>query len=182
MKNALIFAIVVTIAGVSGFVLQRYLATYKTDSVVADPIIGKTRPDFAMKDLEGDVRNISEWDGKVLLVNFWATWCPPCMREIPLLVELQEKYAAQGFQIIGVAIDDIDAINSFADDMGINYPILPGELEAIKLSRQYGNRIDGLPYTAFVNRQGKISHVIAGELHKEKADRILKELGINTSL
>ena len=130
--------------------LQRYLATQKTTTVKIDPIIGKSRPDMVMKDLEGEVRNINEWDGKVILVNFWATWCPPCLREIPLLIELQETYSAQGFQVIGIAIDDVDAVNDFADDMGINYPVLPGETEAIDLARQYGNRIDGLPYTAFV--------------------------------
>ena len=183
MKHALIFTVVVLLAGASGYAVQQYLATdaYNAQTPTAkkaDPIIGQPRTEFAMRDLDGEMRNISEWDGKIVLVNFWATWCPPCMREIPGFIELQQQYGEHGFQIIGVAVDDEDAVRAFADDMEINYPVMAGEVETIELARRYGNRIDGLPFSAFINRDGAISHAIAGELNKERIIGILGELGL----
>jgi peroxiredoxin len=179
MKNALIFIAAIVIAGGTGFALQRYLAENQPKAKPqANPIIGQTRPEFAMKDLDGELRNIKDWDGKVVLLNFWATWCPPCIKEIPLFVELQNTYSDQGFQVIGIAIDDEDAVRAFADDMGINYPIMVSELEAIELSRRYGNRIGGLPYSVIINRKGEISHTITGDVDKIKAEKILKEHGL----
>jgi len=160
--------------------LQHYLAEQAPQKYdPANPILGQTRPEFAMKDLDGELRNIKEWDGKVVLINFWATWCPPCLREMPYFIELQEKFGEQGFQIIGIAIDDEDAVRAFADDMDINYPIMAGETDTIELSSRYGNRIGGLPYSVFINRKGEITDTITGELHKIKAEEILKKVGLN---
>ena len=75
-------------------------------------------------DLDGNLRNIKEWDGKLILLNFWATWCPPCKKEIPVFIELQTAYKDQNFQIIGIAIDDEEAVAEFAKHIGINYPTL----------------------------------------------------------
>lgn len=181
MKNTLIFIIAIVIAGGSGFAIQRYLAKNEASQTSVAKIttnnIGQQRPEFAMKDLDGKLRNIKEWDGKVILVNFWATWCPPCLKEMPYFVELQETYGEQGLQIIGIAIDDEEDARTFADDMGINYPIMAGELDTIDLSRRYGNRIGGLPYSVFINRKGEITDTITGELDKIKAEKILKKLG-----
>ena len=187
MKNTLTFIIVIAIAGVSGFVMQRYLAkeearqtAIEINSMTANTAtnLGQIRPEFAMKDLDGELRNIKEWDGKIVLVNFWATWCPPCLKEMPYFVELQIEYGEQGFQIIGIAIDDEDAVRAFADDMDINYPIMAGELDTIDLARRYGNRIGGLPYSVVINRKGEITDTITGELDKIRAEKILKKLGL----
>ncbi len=179
MKNTLIFIIAITIAGGAGYGLQRYLTKQELQSKdLANPILGQIRPEFAMKDLDGKLRNIKEWDGKIVLLNFWATWCPPCLREMPYFVELQKTYGEQGFQIIGIAIDDEDAVRAFADEMDINYPIMAGELEAIELSKRYGNRVGGLPYSVLINRKGEITDTITGELHKIKAEEILKKVGL----
>ena len=90
MKNTLIFIVAIAVAGSAGFALQRYLSTETPDTTqpfkAADknnPLIGQTRPEFAMMDLDGNIRNIRDWDGQVVLLNFWATWCPPCLEEIP---------------------------------------------------------------------------------------------------
>ena len=83
-------------------------------------VIGQKRADFSLPDLDNKQRAIKEWDNKVILLNFWATWCPPCRREIPAFIELQEKFGPQGFQVIGVAIDEKEAVQDYSDGMGVN--------------------------------------------------------------
>jgi len=148
-----------------------------SDAISADTkIIGKLRPEFSLPDLEGKMRNIKEWDNKVLVINFWATWCPPCRKEMPAFIELQEQYGEQGLQFIGVAIDTPDAVTDFSDTYGINYPMMVGELEAIEIGKKYGNRFGALPYTVITDRSGKIVFVQRGELLKETAENTIKPL------
>lgn len=161
------------LAGVSGYALQQYqVAQEKQNQSI------QIRPEFAMADLNGKIRNIKEWDGNVILLNFWATWCPPCLHEIPDFIELQEQYGDQGFQVIGIAVDNEEAVRKFANEMKINYPVMAAEFEAIKLSSLYGNDMNGLPYSVFINRKGEISDKITGELSKIKAKNLLEKLGI----
>jgi peroxiredoxin len=181
MKHALIFIAATAIAGASGYALQRYLATDRAPGSVvetASPIIGKTRPEFAMMDIEGNIRNIRDWDGQIVLLNFWATWCPPCLEEIPGFIEVQQELDNRGFQIIGIAVDNEDDVREFANQMAMNYPVLAGEMEAIELSQKYGNSIGGLPFSAVIDKNGKITHTITGELTKERLISILEQLGL----
>ncbi len=181
MQRFIIPTLVLVLAATAGFYSQRYFMT-DTDSLPATmpaaktSVIGKTRPDFAYKDIEGDMRQAKEWDGKVLLVNFWATWCPPCKKEIPAFIALQEQYAEKGFQIIGIALDDEEAVKDYADSMGMNYPVMAAEVDAVDLARQYGNRVGVLPYSAFIDRNGKIVNVKAGGLSKKAAEQIILPL------
>jgi thiol-disulfide isomerase/thioredoxin len=176
MKNILIFIIAIVIAGGSGFALQKYL---NKKQEVVNPAIGNQRPEFAAIDLDGQMRNIKEWDGKLILVNFWATWCPPCIKEIPDLIDLQQAYGDQGFQIVGVAIDDEEPVKAFAKDMGMNYPSLLAGIDGTGLVKRFGNGIGALPYSVFINREGEISDTIRGELSKMHAKEILDKHGIN---
>lgn len=125
------------------------------------------RPDVSMADLDKEVRAISEWDGEVLLVNFWATWCPPCLREIPVFIDLQDELDEQGFQVIGIAIDDRKAVQDFADTMGITYPVLVGQDDGIEASKAFGNRLGALPFTAIVDRDGVIVYKHRGEMTRD---------------
>ncbi|VAW76956.1 hypothetical protein MNBD_GAMMA12-1100 [hydrothermal vent metagenome] len=134
------------------------------------------RPIFSMPDRYNKIRNITEWDGKVILLNFWATWCPPCRKEMPAFIQLQKKYASQGFQVIGVALDKMSKVNIFADKIGVNYPLLVGALNAAEISRAYGNAGGQLPYTVFINRQGKLVAAKLGEISKQQAEKIIKQL------
>lgn len=186
MKHALIFIVATTIAGASGFALQRYLSTDTGAMMQTAPladagsaIIGQIRPEFAMMDIEGNIRNIKDWDGQVVLLNFWATWCPPCLEEIPHFIEIQQEMQNRGFQIIGVAVDSEENVRAFADEMAMNYPILAGEMEAIELSQKYGNTIGGLPFSAIIDKNGKVTHTIMGELSKDRLISILKQLGLS---
>jgi len=175
MKNVLLFAIAMVIAGGSGFALHRYLNPTK---VVANPVIGQQRLEFGANDLDGSFRNIKEWDGKIIFLNFWATWCPPCKKEIPHFIELQKAYGEQGFQIIGLAVDNEDDVREYAEDMGINYPSLIVEGEGVGLAKRYGNGVGVLPYTVIIERDGEISNTFLGELSKKRAKELLEERGI----
>lgn len=123
-------------------------------------------PAFAYPDLEGVSRASEEWLGSVLVLNFWATWCPPCRDEIPGFIEFQERHGTQGLQFVGIAIDSEHEVADFADGIGINYPILLGETDAIALSQSLGNRFSGLPFSAIFDRSGKLVHTQAGELKR----------------
>lgn len=181
MKNVIIFIVATTIAGASGFAVQRYLAIDTASVSVTEttsPIIGTTRPEFVMMDIEGNIRNIKDWDGQIVLLNFWATWCPPCLEEIPGFIEVQQELENRGFQIIGVAVDNEENVREFANEMEMNYPILAGEMEAIELSQKYGNSIGALPFSAIIDKNGKVTHTIMGELNKDRLISILKQLGL----
>ena len=177
MKNTLIFIVAITIAGSSGFALQKYLNQPQIQKQ-NNPAIGSLRPEFAAMDLKGEMRNIKEWDGKVILLNFWATWCPPCLKEIPDFIELQKAYGNQDVQIIGIALDDEEAVKKYALETGMNYPTMVVETEGVTLAKRYGNHMGALPYTAIINRNGEISDTITGELSKKRAKALLKEHGI----
>lgn len=139
-------------------------------------VLGLYRPEFTLPDLDGQQRSITEWDGKVVALNFWATWCPPCLKEVPEFVSLQEKYRAQGLQFIGIALQKPEEVREFVAEHEVNYPILAGELEVIKLAEAYGNNIGALPYTVIIDRNGQIAHVKPGILPTEEAESIINGL------
>ena len=139
-------------------------------------VISNIRPLFKLKDTENKTRDVKEWDGKVLMINFWATWCPPCRREMPAFIELQEKYQDKGFTIIGIALDEKQAVIDFTDPMGMNYPILMAEQEGVVISKAYGNNLGVLPYTVIVDRKGNIIHRQRSELTYEQVEDMIKPL------
>ncbi len=143
----------------------------------AGSMVGKLRPEFSLRNIEDNkLSNIKEWDGKVLVINFWASWCPPCRREMPMFVRLQEQYADKGLQFIGIAIDEPDQVRDFMDTMMVNYPMLIGAQDAIDVARIYGNRFGALPYTVIVDRKGIIRKIQHGELLRETALKSIHEL------
>ena len=145
-------------------------------AVTTSSILGQHRPEFTLPDLDGQLRSISEWDGKVIALNFWATWCPPCLKEVPEFVSLQAKYQAAGLQFIGVALQRPEEVREFVAEHGMNYPVLTGELEVIKLAESYGNDIGALPYTVIIDRSGQVAHVKPGVLPTEEAESIINRL------
>lgn len=178
----LVAVIVVITAGVGGYYLQVTTDTGSRpaapaeEAVTHETVIGLDRPDFELPAMDGELRAISEWDGDVLAINFWATWCQPCKDEIPEFAELQSRFRDQGVTFVGVAIDHRAAVSEFAEQYGINYPVLIGEQAAIDAAKSYGNHIGALPYTAFVDRNGTIVHVHRGRLPYEQAEAILHDM------
>ena len=177
MKITLLFIVAMILASAGGYALQSYLNQNQTQ-YQNNPAIGLKRPEFAAADLEGKLRNIKEWDGKLIFLNFWATWCPPCLKEIPDFIELQEDYGDQGFQIIGIAIDDELSVREYVKEVGMNYPTMVVESEGVGLAKRFGNGAGVLPYTVIINRDGEISNTIMGELSKLRAEELMEEHGI----
>ncbi|ADE16581.1 Redoxin domain protein [Nitrosococcus halophilus Nc 4] len=140
------------------------------------PTTGPLRPVFQLPDVNGVEHDIREWDGKVLVINFWATWCPPCLKEIPEFIELQKSLGGKGLQFIGVAIDTPDKVKAFIEKHGINYPILVSQEKGTLVTTDYGNDLGVLPYTAFINRAGQITYTHAGALDKETTKNFILPL------
>jgi thiol-disulfide isomerase/thioredoxin len=151
MSKPLSLALVCLLAVAAGIGLYRYAG-------LARPAAPQARPaGLRFTGLDGKPHALDEWHGKLLLVNFWATWCTPCLHEIPELVKLQKQYAAQGLQIVGPAVDDPDSVKSMLGPLGINYPVLTGTPDAmIDLMGKLGNSQGGLPFSILVSPDGKI--------------------------
>ncbi len=106
-------------------------------------------------DAEGKAQSLEQWRGRTLVINFWATWCAPCLEEIPELSRLQTQYADKGVQFVGIAVDSAANVAQFSKTHNVSYPLLVGEASAIELSRQFGNQALALPYTVVVGEDGK---------------------------
>jgi thiol-disulfide isomerase/thioredoxin len=136
-------------------------------------MVGSQRPEFRLGSSTGEFVTPDDFSGKTLLLNFWATWCEPCRREMPMLVDLQKEYSAEGLQVVGVALDDVQQVRKFVETYGISYPILMGAGDVMETSTAYGN-VDGvLPYSVLVDRNGIIRWQYVGEIRQEEIIRLL---------
>jgi len=182
MKDWKIIVLAVVVAGLAayaGFQLSAVRPMSGTDPGI-DPAyreVTATNPaEVRIKDLEGREHSLSEWAGKILVVNFWATWCPPCVIEIPAFVELQTTLGARGLQFVGIALDDPVAAATFATARGINYPVLAGEDDVAQLMQRLGNHIGALPFTVVFDRSGAVVHTQQGEWAIDDARHVLEPL------
>jgi thiol-disulfide isomerase/thioredoxin len=129
-----------------------------------------------LPDTHGRSQALEQWRGKVLVVNFWATWCTPCREEIPAFINVQDKWGTQGLQIVGIAIDENDKVLPYAAALKINYPILVGGLDGIELAQQAGNRLGGLPFTVVFDRRGAAVHSQLGGVTQQKLEALIQPL------
>jgi thiol-disulfide isomerase/thioredoxin len=151
-------------------------STASATASAATPTLAATIPDFKLADRNGDMKGLRDFGDKALIVNFWATWCAPCRREIPLLEKLQAEHGDEGFQVVGIAIDFRDKVLAFADEMQIGYPLLIGEQDALDAVAAFGVDMVGLPFTVFTDRQGRVIASHMGELHADQAEVFLAVL------
>lgn len=168
-----LMGVAIVVAFLAGNAVMKWFMDNTEGAKEARAVVSLHRPEFMLPDLNGQLRNVSEWDGQVLVVNFWATWCPPCQKEMPAFVELQEKYGAQGLQFVGIALDEAGKVQDFIDTIGVDYPNLLGGDKAIKASEDYGNRLGALPYTAVVNREGIIVKTYRGEVSQKSLEKVI---------
>jgi thiol-disulfide isomerase/thioredoxin len=175
-KILLLLAFIVAIAGYAIYSLSNKTGPVSLPQANdQSSIVSTARAGFTLPDLEGKPRHIKEWDGKVVLLNFWATWCPPCRREMPGFIEVREQYAAQGFEIVGIAIDAAKPVREFTANLGVNYPVLHGQNDASIVASHYGNAAGMLPFSVIIDRQGIVQYARAGELTKAALEKELKK-------
>lgn len=119
----------------------------------------------SLADSSGKSQPVAQWQGKVLVVNFWATWCPPCREEMPELSRLHEKYNHRNVAVIGIALDDREKVQAFSAESPVNYPLLVGDIEAMNLASTLGNSQGALPYTVIVRTDGRIEKTFLGRVN-----------------
>jgi thiol-disulfide isomerase/thioredoxin len=127
-------------------------------------------------DLAGRERHLSEWEGSVVLCNFWATWCAPCREEIPMLDALRGEYSRFGFEVVGIAVDNAAKVMEFASKYGISYPILVADADGLDLMRKLGNTMGALPCTVVLGRNGTILSRKLGILRKPEITQQIKNI------
>lgn len=152
-----------------GFAAHRWLRA-------ASVSVPATATEFALPDLAGKTRRLADWRGKVVLLNFWATWCPPCRYEIPGFIRLQRRYGDQGLQIVGISIDNPEAVARYWQEMKINYPLLLADDSTFELMSAYGNRPGSLPYSVVIGRDGGIIATRLGVYEEAALEKLIQPL------
>ena len=166
----------ISIAGISLVALVAGVLTsqwiYKT-GLASDPAI---KAFFAnpWQTPDGKSVDTEQWRGKVLVVNFWASWCPPCVEEMPTLDKLQAEFKSQNVLFVGIGIDSPSNIREFLEKTPVSYPIVIGGLEGSNLSKQMGNSQGALPYTIVINAQGKATSSKLGKISEEELRKAIK--------
>ena len=133
-------------------------------------------PEIRLPDLDGQERSLAEWSDGPLIINFWATWCAPCLREMPMLEATWQANRDEGLSIVGIAVDRLEAVGPYIEQTGVNYPILVGQSAAMEAAEAFGPDFAGLPYTVFAAAGGLVVGVWSGELHPEDLGRLLAVL------
>lgn len=168
-RDLLIGLAVCVVAGAAGFAGYRFLHP-------REPAALELRPDLEFRDLKGQSHKLSEWNGKLLLVNFWATWCAPCLKEIPMLVEAQLRNGARGLQVVGVAMDEVQPVTEMSQRLQINYPVMAGGPEVGQAMDALGEELGALPFSVLISPDGHILHRVSGALSSEELRAWLENL------
>jgi thiol-disulfide isomerase/thioredoxin len=171
----LLLGVVAIAAAAAGYAYQAWRSAAQPLSAARDESVAQLMA-TQLPDLENRPQSIGQWRGKVVVVNFWATWCAPCREEIPIFVRLQDKFRERGLQFVGIAIDRPDNVRPYAAELGMNFPVLIGGIDAIDLTRALGNRAAVLPYTVVVDREGRVAAVEVGAAKESKLSALLASL------
>lgn len=140
------------------------------------PAVESALANLSLPDPGGKAQSLAQWRGQVVVVNFWATWCEPCRKEMPALEAAQKQFGPNGLQIVGIAIDSPGKVAQFAREVGVSYPLVIGGLETIELIRELGNKAGGLPFTVVLDRQGRVKASHLGELSGADIERLVRPL------
>ena len=185
IRNPSLWLALAAVVGIGAIAANSLLTRQRLATGTAPPpdsasreMVGQHRPAFELPDRDGIPHGVGEWDGRVLVVNFWASWCGPCRREMPAFARLQTAHGAEGLQFVGIAIDDVPEVQRFLEELDapVNYPILVAQDAAIDVAKAYGNALGLLPYTVIVDRAGVIRDTRYGELAQEEAEALILPL------
>jgi thiol-disulfide isomerase/thioredoxin len=166
-------------AGIAAFFGSRSLMTAEdpplppATAAIQPAVVPDLRPDVRLADRDGKMRALSEWNGRPAIINFWATWCAPCRREIPMLNALSHDPSYAEFALIGIAIDFREDVLSYLTRTPIDYTVLIGEQDGLDAARAFGMESIGLPFTVFTDSRNRIVTIHVGELHRPQAEVIL---------
>jgi peroxiredoxin len=183
-RAPLILVTVALLSAAAGYGVSKWLhpAAAAARSPVApvqpprpEDLVGSRRPDFTLADRSGEPVSAAAFDGQVVLVNFWASWCAPCVREMPMLSELQSELGGQGLRVIGIAVDDPERARTFAEGLGLGYTLLFGLGDAMLTGRSFGNGTGQLPYSVLVDASGVIRWTHLGALDRDQVEARLRE-------
>jgi len=167
---AIIFILVLGLASAYGY------RKYSQRGAVFDlNQAGKQAPEFTLPNTKGGQLTLSDYKGKLVLLNFWASWCPPCRAEIPGFIKTQNTYKDKSFTFLGVAIEDKELADKFATEIGVNYPISYGLEDSLEVAGKYGNPDGGLPYSILISPEQKILSVHSGFLSEDKLKEIIEK-------
>ena len=175
MKRTALLTLTLSSAAIIAYLSYRMLLqtpVAPTGGVAASAEPVENLPDFTLEDLGGGTRSIRSWPDNALIINFWATWCAPCRREIPLLKDFQSAHAEESVQVIGIAIDRLEPVKEFARDIEFNYPVLVGQSDAMDAASAFGVEFFALPFTVFTDTEGNILGVHTGEVHSEDLENL----------
>ena len=180
-KSIIRFALTAVIAGIASS--AGYLCSREQQATQAPPSSGNaaqaavnTLMNLRLATSDGQWQKLSDWRGKILVVNYWATWCPPCREEMPAFSRLQDKYKTNGVQFVGIAIDSVDKVREFNKAEKITYPLLIGTMDTMQGSAALGNAAQALPFTAIIDRTGKLDSVKLGQFSETDLDARLRVL------
>jgi len=136
----------------------------------------KAAPAFSVSNIKGGQLSLEDYKGKVVLVNFWATWCAPCKEEIPGFVEVYNDLSNKGFVVLGIALDEKDLVSEFSKKLNITYPIGYGDDDVAKVNEAYGNTLGALPYNVILDKQHNIVYTQPGPIPKENLRKLVMPL------
>lgn len=171
-KNIVVFALVAILFAAIGI----FFGLEHTTPSASEPDSVNTLLAQSMNDAGGQPHQLSQWKGKALVVNFWATWCAPCVDEMPELSALQADLSPQGIQILGIGIDSAANIAKFADKYQISYPLYVAGVSGTELSRQLGNQAGGLPFTVLIHKDGSVKKTYLGRLKMNELRQDLEDM------
>lgn len=152
------------------------VATWYKQPGPAQPGAAEALLSAPLPDLQNQPQTLAQYRGKVLVVNFWATWCPPCREEIPFFIETQTKLGSNGLQFVGIALDNPQQVAAFIQEFAVNYPVLIGGINESEALRKLGNSGGGLPFTLIYDRSGNLREKIIGGLDKARLEQLLAPL------
>ena len=168
-RDALALVLVCAVAGAAGFGAWHWWQGR------ADAAPAVARADLTLNDLDGKPHRLDEWRGQLVLLNFWATWCTPCLKEIPLLVETQQQHGPRGLQIVGIAMDEVEPVRAFAQRLRMNYPLLIGQAEVARAMDELGDPLGAFPFSVLIAPDGRILDRRSGDLSREEITAWLDE-------